>query len=271
MKITMLGTGHASVTECFNSCFLLDDDGKLFLVDGGGGSTLFGQLKKSGYRWQDIRQIFVTHKHLDHLTGIFWLIRWICQWGSRGVYEGEAFIYGHDEVISILRETSRMLLNEKEYAVIGRNLHLIEVQDGEERSINGRKAVFFDIRSTKAKQFGFCMDLGNGKKLTCCGDEPFEENSRKYAEGSTWLLHEAFCLYSEADIFSPYEKHHSTVKEACETAEWLGVKNLLLYHTEDTNIRNRRKLYTAEGKKYFHGNLLVPDDLECIDLERIQE
>ena len=110
------------------------------------------------------------------------------------------------------------------------------------------------------------MELGNGEKLTCCGDEPYNECEQKYVEGSTWLLHEAFCLYSQADLFSPYEKHHSTVKDACELAEQLKVKNLLLYHTEDKNIKNRKELYLAEGKKYYHGNLYVPNDLESFIL-----
>ena len=38
----------------------------------------------------------------------------------------------------------------------------------------------------------------------------------QYVRGSDWLLHEAFCLYAERDIWKPYEKHHSTVKDACE-------------------------------------------------------
>ena len=86
------------------------------------------------------------------------------------------------------------------------------------------------------------------------------------SQHSTWLLHEAFCLHGQADIFHPYEKHHSTVKDAAELAESLGVKNLLLYHTEDKNIARRKELYTAEGRQYFHGNLFVPEDLEVIEL-----
>ena len=58
----------------------------------------------------------------------------------------------------------------------------------------------------------------------------------------------------------------NTVKDACELAERLSVKNLLLYHTEDKNIKNRKELYTAEGRLYYHGNLYVPDDLEAIEL-----
>ena len=110
------------------------------------------------------------------------------------------------------------------------------------------------------------MEYADGKKLTCCGDEPYNECEEKYAVNSTWLLHEAFCLYSQADKFKPYEKHHSTVKDACELAQKLGAENLILYHTEDKNISRRKELYTAEGKPYYNGNLLIPDDLETIEL-----
>lgn len=130
----------------------------------------------------------------------------------------------------------------------------------------GHKVTFFDIQSTKAKQFGYCMELGNGKILTCCGDEPLTAAVEKYAAGSEWMLHEAFCLYSQADLFDPYEKHHSTVKDACELAERLKVKNLLLYHTEDKNLRERKRLYSEEGSSCYNGNLYVPDDLEVIEI-----
>ena len=84
--------------------------------------------------------------------------------------------------------------------------------------------------------------------------------------GSGWLLSEAFCLYADRDRFKPYEKHHSTVREACETATELRVENLVLWHTEDTRLAERKTLYTAEGRQYFSGNLFVPDDLESIAL-----
>lgn len=61
-------------------------------------------------------------------------------------------------------------------------------------------------------------------------------------------------------------KNHSTVKDACELAEKLGVENLILYHTEDKNIKERKVLYTEEGKAYYHGNLYVPDDMEAFEL-----
>lgn len=267
MKITMLGTGNATATECYNTCFLLTGrDDRHLLVDGGGGNAILSRLKLAGTDWRDIRDIFVTHKHIDHLLGVIWMVRMICQNMSRGTYDGEAQIYAHDEAAALIGDLAHKLLGAKESAFVGNRLRLVTVSDGGELDIIGEKFTFFDIRSTKAKQYGFIMDLGGGDKLTCCGDEPYNECGRGYAEGSKWLLHEAFCLHSQADKFKPYEKHHSTVKDACELAERLGVENLLLYHTEDHNIKNRKELYTAEGRRYFHGNIFVPNDLETIEL-----
>lgn len=266
MDIKILGTGNALVTECYNTCFVLDDDGKYFMVDGGGGSQILSRLKQAGIDVNDIHEIFVTHKHIDHLLGIIWMVRVICQNMRQGKYEGEARIYGHGEVIGILRSEAERLLQKKDMEAFDKTLHFVIVEDGEERMIDGKKITFFDVGSTKAKQFGFCMETEDGKKLTCCGDEPYNEREYKYAYKSTWLLHEAFCLYGQRDVFHPYEKHHSTAKDASELAETLEVENLILYHTEDKNIEKRKELYTAEGKEYYSGNLFVPDDLETIRL-----
>ena len=55
MDITMLGTGSALVTECYNTCFVMSDGDEHFLVDGGGGNGILSQLKKAGFNWQDMR------------------------------------------------------------------------------------------------------------------------------------------------------------------------------------------------------------------------
>lgn len=266
MKLTMLGTGNAMVTECYNTCFAISDDNSHFLVDGGGGNGLLVQLKSAGIDWKDIRDIFVTHKHIDHLLGIMWMIRLICQNVNRGNYTGEARLYAHDEVIDILMDMSEKLLRKKDFAVIGKNLHLKKITDGETVSIMNKDVTFFDIQSTKAKQFGFSMMIDKDRKLTCCGDEPYNKCEKPYAQNSAYLLHEAFCLYSQADVFKPYEKNHSTVKDACELASELNVDNLILYHTEDKNIENRKELYLKEGEEFFNRNIFVPEDLEVIEL-----
>ena len=266
MKVTFLGTGNALVTEYYNTCFVITDKKKRFLVDGGGGNEVLRRLKFAGIDLKEIHDIFVTHKHIDHILGVVWLLRIICQKMKKGDYDGELRIYGHDEVISLINRLADMLLQKKQTELIGDRVQLIVVNDGETKEIIGRKITFFDIESTKAKQYGFCMETDDGEKLVCCGDEPYCEKERPYAENCKYLMHEAFCLHSEADIFKPYEKNHSTVKDACELARKLNVKNVILYHTEDKNYGKRKARYTEEGKKYFDGNIIIPDDMETIEL-----
>lgn len=264
MKLTMLGTGNALVTECYNTCFVMEENGEYFLVDGGGGNEILRRLKMAGIDWKNIKTIFVTHKHIDHFMGIIWLIRMICQNMNKGTYDGDVTLYGHDEVISLIRDISEKLIGTKFTKYFDSRVHLTVVSDGDQKQILNRPVTFFDICSTKAKQFGFQMRLTQESKFTCCGDEPCAESAYALAYDSEWLMHEAFCLFGEADIFGPYEKHHSTVKDACLLAEKLNVKNLILYHTEDKNILNRKTLYTKEGKEYYSGNLYVPNDMEEI-------
>lgn len=266
MKMTMLGTGRAVVTECYNTCFVLSDDDKFFLVDGGGGSGILRQLKDAGIDWRKIQDIFVTHKHMDHILGVMWMIRMITQAMKQDEYEGKVRIYGHKKVLLILDDMSHMLLSKKETEFIGERLLFIPVSDGDVYEIIGHKTTFFNIHSSKTKQHGFSMYLNETDKLSCCGDEPYNDSERMYVQGSRWLLHEAFCLAGDAEIYAPYEKHHSTVKDACITAEKLHVENLVLYHTEDSDIGRRKERYTAEGRQYYSGNLYVPDDLETICL-----
>ena len=94
-------------------------------------------------------------------------------------------------------------------------------------------------------------------------------NASQYTPCTRQMYYARFILshlFSQADKFKPYEKHHSTVKDACELAQKLEAENLILYHTEDKNISRRKELYTEEGRQYYKGNLWIPDDLETYKL-----
>ena len=112
----------------------------------------------------------------------------------------------------------------------------------------------------------FTALLPDGQRLCCLGDEPFSPLCRQYVEGADWLMSEAFCLYEDRERFQHYEKHHSTVLDAARLAEELGVKHLILYHTEDRTLETRKERYTAEAQKEYSGQVWVPDDLEGIML-----
>ena len=80
-------------------------------------------------------------------------------------------------------------------------------------------------------------------------------------------MHEAFCLESEESIFHAYVKNHSTTNSVSEVMNKLNIKNIILYHTEESHGKDRQKLYTQEAFQYFNGKVFVPNDLETIDIK----
>lgn len=265
-KLILLGTGNAAVTKCYNTCFAIQNIDEYFLVDTGGGNGILTQLEKAHIPINAIHHIFISHEHTDHVLGVVWMIRMVGTAMNKGEYEGNLNIYCHEELVDTILTISRLTIAKKFFRFVGERILLIPVHDKEAVRIMDYDVQFFDICSEKTKQFGFTMQLVNGKKFTFIGDEYYRECEYPYAKDSDWFLHEAFCLYRDRDIFKPYEKFHATVKEACENAAILGVKNLILYHTEDKNLAERKKLYSEEGREYFKGNLFVPDDLDVVEL-----
>ena len=268
-QITMLGTGNATVSQIYNTCFVLQTSSTLMLVDAGGGNGILTQLKKMNVQISDIHHLFVTHAHTDHVLGVIWVIRMVAQ--CKG-YEGLLHVYGNDKVMKVIKTIIDMILAKKQLAKVAERVVFHQLEDGDCFEVGDMKLECFDIQSTKEKQFGFRAELPSSDEsdkplvLACLGDEPYNEQNRRYIVGADWMMCEAFCLYADRDTFKPYEKCHSTALDAGKLAEELGVKNLILYHTEEKTLANRKENYTREAAKNFKGRIFVPDDLEVIEL-----
>ena len=275
LTLIMLGTGHATVTKCYNTCFLLHENDEYFMVDAGGGNRILGILEEQEIKLNKIHDILVTHAHSDHILGVVWMIRKIGQLMRQGEYGGNLKIYGHEQVIEGLQTICGIVLMKKVTKLFGDKIQFVVLQDRDKHRILNRDITFYDIKAEKLLQYGFRLEE---EGFIFCGDEPLREELYDCARGAKWMIHEAFCLEAECERFKPHEKKHSTVKDACVLAEKLGIQNLVLVHTEDSHIRmgenssdikedcnsNRKALYIEEGKQFFSGNLIVPDDGERI-------
>ena len=259
--ITFLGTGNAHAIRCYNTCFTLHSQGQVqLMVDAGGGNGVLAQLERAGIKVEEIQDLFVTHAHTDHLLDCIWMMRMALQ------YHCTLRIWSHRKVLDLLTYICCRILPSKEAEGIGSLVSMHSLKDGDEFSVGDIRLQCFDIHSNKEIQYGFTAQLPDGQRLCCLGDEPYSPLCRKYVEGVDWLMSEAFCLYEDRERFRPYEKNHSTVLDAACLAEELRVKNLILYHTEDQTLENRRERYTAEAKSAFGGRVIVPEDLERIEL-----
>ena len=263
-KIIMLGTGHGFVWNLYNTCFILENGNENLLVDTGGGVEIVKNIEKVGYKLTDINNIFISHCHTDHILGLMWILKRMSGVFMKG-YDKKFTVYCNEEVTEAINKLYTSVFPVPIINAIRENVIIHTLKDEEKIELAGENINFFDAHPKGNQLYGFETVLKNGKKLVFLGDEECNPVLYDRIKDADYLMHEAFCLEAEEKVFKAYEKHHSTVKTVCENMDKLNIKNLILYHTEDTH-ENKKELYTAEAKQFFKNNVIVPEDLEVIEL-----
>jgi len=268
-QLIFLGTGEAMVTTCYHACFVIKTERENMLIDAGGGNGILSQLKRANIKADALDSLFLTHKHTDHILGAVWLLRDIAQKTIKAEYDGHLTVYGHDEVVDTLVSLCDLLFSKKLLQALEKRVSYCVVTGGQKIDTKEKSICFFDIQSKKCKQFGISMVFHDGASLAYLGDEPYNAANREKVVNADWLISEAFCLSKDIDLFHPYEMSHATVLDAAQNAKTLGAKNLVLIHTEDSDLAHRKENYTKEAKTVFDGNVFVPEDLECLPLDLV--
>ncbi len=264
--ITALGTGIADSTKYFQTAFFIQDTSTNLLIDTGGGSGILAQLDTFNIPLNSIQNIFITHKHIDHIFGIFWILRF----RGANIASGKAptlTIYASSENIALIKQVSMLFLKEKVTSLFDTNIQFIAVDTNKNAQLNDWNIQFFNIQSTKETQYGCTITFSDSKKLAFIGDEPYTDKISAYCQDVDYLFHDAYCLEKDRSIFTPHEISHSTAKEAGANAKKVNAKNLILFHTEDkATFGKRKELYTEEAQIEFPGTVYVPDDGEVIEI-----
>lgn len=176
---------------------------------------------------------------MDHCLGILWILRFL---GSKISKDPSLSltVYCPPKTKKII-ESLLILLKKKVTDLIGERIIFHELKDGEKIHFESGTMTCFDTYSEKDQQFGFRYDFNNGKSLVMLGDEPYREHLSKFCANADTLIHDAYCLEEHCDRFYPEDMNHSTAKEAAQHAEVLGVKKLVLLHSEEKATLGRRK------------------------------
>lgn len=262
--ITFLGTGAADATKYYHSCFYIKDEKTGLLVDAGGGNGILAQLEKASIPLENIRFLFITHKHMDHLLGVLWILRFLGSKIGKGQAEGLT-ILASEKVIRVIRDISSMFLKEKITGLYDGKIKFQSIDNGDAISLGAWTLKPFDLESKKEEQFGFRLTFNDGVSVVCLGDDPYKDALLEHCKDADYFIHDAFCLEQDKEQFNPHDIHHATVKDAAEAAGKIGAKNLVLVHTEDkATFGKRKELYTKEAKEYFVGNVFVLDDLDVL-------
>ena len=257
-----LGTGHAHVTRCYNTCFLINIDDHLFLTDAGGGNQILYQLEKSNISLTDIHHMFISHSHTDHILGAIWVIRLYGTSITKGNLQ-PLHIYGNKDVIQKIRCICEALIQPSYIEFFDNQIIFHVLKDKDTLKLWNCKFTFFDIKCVTTPQLGYELVFTNKKRLVFCGDEPFRLKPFDYIKDADWVIYENTTVYYDEE----FAHIHSSTKEGCILAEKADIKNFILTHTEDFKLKTRKNTICSLGKQFFSGNLYCPDDFDTIFLE----
>ncbi len=263
-KIIILGTGHGFVFNNYNTCFVLENNNDYLLVDTGGGIDIVRKLNNHHIPLTSLHHIFISHTHTDHIMGLFWLLKAMMGLMKNKKYNGLLHIYGNKEVCMNIKTMMPCLLPLKGIDLLNHFIVFHEVKDRECLNIIDLDIKFIDVLARGNMLYGF-KTIMNNQSIVFLGDETCHKDLYSELKYVDYVMHEAFCLDEEEHIFHPYEKNHSTVLSVCQSFNDLNIKNLILFHSEDTHT-NKKELYEKEGYSVYKNNIIVVNDDEEIEV-----
>ncbi len=262
-KLIMLGTGAGFNKYFYNTCFVINHNNKNFLIDTGGSQEIYYRLLEKNIKFTEIRDIFISHSHSDHILGLIWLFK--------AFYSFEIFekmqklnIYCNQSVCDAIKGICNYTLPQRRIEKLKKYVNFIIIKPGDKLNIIGLDFSFFDSFDEGNNLTCFETNI-DGKSLIFLGDATCNMKNYDILKNKDYVMHEALCLDQNADIYKPYEKHHSTVKSTCDSFKDFNIKNLILYHTIDDYEDSRKEEYINEAKmSNYTGNIIVPEDMEEI-------
>ncbi len=268
MEITFLGTSSGVPTRSRNVSSVavrLPQRAEVWLFDCGEGTQ--HQLLKSDLKISQIRRIFVTHMHGDHIFGLMGLIASCGLAGNAQPMD----VYGPAGLKEYILDCSKY-----SYTDFSRRVKVHQVQPGivfedQEFTISclklkhrvpaygyrlvekDRPGRFNLVKATelgippgpiygqlkkgqtvtledgrKIKGSQLCDPPETGRKVVYCTDTVFCEAAVELAQDADVLIHEATFAHQDAPL--AFERMHSTSTMAAQVALTAGVKQLLMTH-----------------------------------------
>ncbi|MEM6592530.1 MAG: ribonuclease Z [Cyanobacteria bacterium P01_C01_bin.73] len=285
MQITFLGTSSGVPTRSRNVSSValrLPQRAEVWLFDCGEGTQ--HQLLRSDVKSSQIRRIFITHMHGDHIFGLMGLLA-TC--GMAGTGQQRIDIYGPPKLNDYLQACRRYSQTHFSYPVrvhtvepgkVYRDDDFVVTCDRLEHRVTAfgyriaeaDRSGRFDVKRAKALGIpsgpiygrlkrGEVVTLADGRiingadlcgppivgrKLAYCTDTIFCDRTIELAQGADVLIHEATFAHQDAEL--AYQRLHSTTTMAAQVALAAQVKQLIMTHF---------------SPRYAPGNAIGLDDL----------
>lgn len=146
-RIIMLGVGNGGPLNLYNTCFVIQNDNHNFLVDTGGSIEIINRLTQVEIDYKQIKHIFISHSHTDHILGIFWIFKKLGSLAKHGKIKEKINLYCNDVVFESIKGVANYILPKNMMDAIYTIIDFKVLQDGDIYNINGIEYTFFDIRA----------------------------------------------------------------------------------------------------------------------------
>jgi ribonuclease BN (tRNA processing enzyme) len=281
-KLILLGTAGGPSTKKNRSqpASAIVVNGDIYIVDTGDGVAR--QLTLAGLSVTDIRSIFITHNHADHMAdyGTLLLRSWLT--GRRDVIQ----TFGPPPLEKItahyldyMRWDIDLKVSDEGRPPLDQLIDAHDIEtDGVIYSDENVTVTVFTVKHGAAKPaYGYRFDTAD-KSIVFSGDTTPNDNVIKAAKGVDILVHEVVSVASIDAMIArvapgndALRRHilnnHTNTGEVGEIASEAGVKLLVLSHfggAGDPDF-DRPEVWAAAVRKTYSGPLIVGEDLTVIE------
>jgi ribonuclease Z len=274
MRVTLLGTGGPTpVMERFGPATLVQAGGQSLLFDVGRGALQ--RLFSLRHPLKQVRNIFLTHLHSDHLVGLpdLWLTGWLQGrpeeplrvWGPRGTRDLMTHL---DQAFQF---DIRIRLFDDRPPPEGIVVLAQEVSEGTVYEHEGVKVTAFEVDHSPIRPaFGYRIDY-QGRAVAISGDTRFSQNVILNSRGVDVIVHEVIAVdlmrmrpSSNPELLERVIGHHTPPEQAGELFTAIQPRLAVYSHVLPVTA-NARDLIPATRRTYG-GRLEVGEDLMVIDV-----
>jgi ribonuclease Z len=267
IALILLGTGYPrpDANHAAASTAIAAGD-RWYVVDAGRGATL--RIAGTELRYDQLRAVFLTHLHSDHIGGLPDLFQTSWQFGRKEkpfeLYGPEGTKRLSDALLEFFHDDIHIRRDlQDELPGGGATIHTHIVKEGVVLDDGVcRVTAFAEDHRPVVPAFGYRFDCG-GKSIVVSGDTRPNANLIKYAKGADVLVMEAylpehFLKVDTPEVAKKLMSYHTRAEEAGDIATAAGVRTLVLTHLIPANAEGT---FAERASAHFRGKVIVGRDL----------
>jgi ribonuclease Z len=274
IRLTLLGTGGPPpVMERFGPSILVEAGGEKLLFDAGRGAIQ--RLLQLQPPVREVRSVFLTHLHSDHIIGLpdLWLTGWLNGrpdkplkiWGPRGTREMMRYL---DLAFQF---DIRIRLFDDRLPPQGVVVHAEDIEEGPVYENNGVRVTAFEVdHAPVSPAFGYRIEYA-GKSAVICGDTRFSEHLISHAAGTDVLVYEVIVPdmlrvpgQENSEAMQRVIEHHTVPEKAGEV--FMRVNPGLAVYSHIIPVTAAAEDIIPATRTTYSGPLEVGEDLMVISI-----